>query len=134
MERSDICGCIMRLYFYADATKVMHYTTESIHQHKLCDEVRETILDFTDDLAEKMFGIIGKPALEDFAPESQFERLTTIDEVCNKCLYLADGIREAIESDNVYSGIVSLIDDFKGKISQEKFLATFDRHVNFQIN
>lgn len=131
MDSRDLCGCILRFYSYADATKMIHYTTNSNHQHELCDELRSVILGFVDDFAEQMFGIVGKPSMQDFSEDIPLERIDYIEDICERCGDLAEVIKSHIEDDRRFDCICSLIDDFVGKVRQKQFLATFDHNANY---
>lgn len=129
MNYGDLCDCIMRLFLYSDATKFIHYTTDSSHMHELCDETRDCIIAFADSLAEMLFGVVGKPSLSDFADDLMLGKLMTLEEICQHCMDLTDGLKDVIGDNPKLDNVVSLIDDFNGKIAQKKFLATFDNNV-----
>ena len=61
MSFQETCDIIFKLYLYADTAKMIHYTIDSMHGHELADDVRDTIIEFTDELAEQYFGYYGKP-------------------------------------------------------------------------
>ena len=61
MSFQETCDFIFKLYLYADNAKMIHYTIDSMHGHELADDVRDTIIEFADDLAEQYFGYYGKP-------------------------------------------------------------------------
>jgi DNA-binding ferritin-like protein len=126
MEKKEIADLVMGLFVYADVCKMIHYTTEQMHCHTLCDDVRDTIMEFADELAEKAFGHTGKPSFEDFSMKLTVKKTQDIAEVCNKCIELVEGLRKTVADDDTYSGIVSIIDDFKSDMAQKIYLATFD--------
>lgn len=126
MEKKELADLVMSLFVYADVCKMIHYTTDKMHCHTLCDDVRDTITDFADELAEKGFGHTGKPAFEDFSMKLAVTKTQDIAEVCNKCIELAEDLRKKIEDNDTYSGIVSIIDDFKSDMAQKIYLANFD--------
>lgn len=125
----QICDSIFRLYLYADNTKKIHYTTDSNHMHELCDKLRDTIIDFTDEFAEQSFGYYGKPKYGDFQSLSKLsiEETDDLNEICDRVVGIVALFGTEFKNDDKLSGIVSLIDDFKGKINQIKFLCTFDK-------
>ena len=127
-----VCNLIFRLYAYSDATKIIHYSTNSNHTHQLCDEIRDTILDFVDDLAEQSFGIIGKPSFNDMELTSDITVSDNLDGICTDAMASVEDYYSKCTKDPKMTPIVSLIDDFNGKMSQKKFLATFDKHSNYK--
>lgn len=123
----------MRLYMYADVTKMIHYTTDKNHAHELCDTVRDHILDFTDELAEQFFGYSGKPSFSDFSFNHDINKTDNLGEICGIVSSMTDELRAKCEKTPKLSNIVSLIDDFKGNLSKDAFLATFDKVSNFKM-
>lgn len=132
MTVSEISDIVFKLYLYADATKKIHYTTEKNHCHQLCDDVRDTILDFVDELAEQSFGYYGKPSYSDLSNINDLEINETEDlgELCDRASEIVDLMRTEFDKNEKLSGIVSLIDDYKGKMQKNKFLCTFDKVSN----
>lgn len=132
MELKGICEIVQKLYIYADETKKIHYTTEKNHTHELCDDVRDVILDFVDEFAEQMFGIFGKPSMNDFVSFKQIdiEESSNLNKICENCINLLSLFHKENKSNEKLSGIISLIDDFKGKLNKMQFLTTFDKIIN----
>lgn len=128
MDIHNICDTVMRLYLYLPVLKRIHYTIDSSHGHRLCDEIYEAVLKFADDLAEKSFGWIGKPSYTDFKDIDGYSVNDdeSLSKVCESIKDLVEPIRKEAEKDDKGSGIVSLIDDFKGEIDKMVFLTTFD--------
>ena len=108
MDKYNISDIVFKLYLYADATKMIHYTTDSMHAHELCDTVRDTIIDFADELAEQSFGYYGKP---------DFSRMTKLNSL------------EIKETDDLGELCKNATD--KGKMSKNIFLCSFDKISNY---
>lgn len=136
MEKNKIADIVMKLFLYGDMCKMIHYSTEKMHCHKLCDEVRDCINDFADDLAEKGFGITGKPEFSDFSLKLSVSSSDDIAVICKNCVDLVEDLRQEIDGSDVYagSGIVSIIDDFKSDMAQKIYLANFDNVSNEKLN
>ena len=130
MQIKDICDAITRLYLYADVTKFIHYSTPKNHMHKLCDEVRDEILKFVDELAEICFGYLGKPSYNDFSIKTQIKPSDDLRELCDSVIGVVTPIRTDCNKDEKLSGVVSLIDDFLAYLGKAKFLCTFDKLSN----
>lgn len=125
----EICRTVLEMYLFADSVKKIHYSTDSSHAHELCDEVRDTINNFADTLAEQMFGYIGKPSFSDFPKIGSLE-IPENDDLCKVCSVVSDrvdALRSDIKGDAKLTGTVSLIDDFKGDMQKLSFLCTFDK-------
>lgn len=136
MEKNKIADIVMKLFLYGDMCKMIHYSTEKMHCHKLCDEVRDTITDFADDLAEKSFGITGKPNFSDFSLKLAVNSSNDIAVICKNVVDLVEELRQEIDGNDVYagSGIVSIIDDFKSDMAQKIYLANFDNVSTEKLN
>jgi DNA-binding ferritin-like protein len=131
--QQEVCDILMKLYMYADVTKMVHYTTDKNHEHELCDIIRDDITSFADDLAEQFFGYSGKPSFSDFSFDQAINKTDNLGELCKVVSELVDEFRGKCESEKKLSNIVSLIDDFKGDMSKDAFLATFDKVSDYKI-
>lgn len=98
--------------------------------HELSDHVRDAILTFSDDLAEQYFGLMGKPSFEQLTLDLDVKKEDSIDAICRRAIDIVEPLRKECNSNDKMSGVVSLIDDFKGEMSKSIFLATFDRIAN----
>lgn len=136
MEISQISDIIFKLYLYADATKMIHYTTDGNHAHEMCDKIRNTITDFADELAEQSFGYYGKPSYTQLTKLNKLEINETDDlgELCARASEIVDMLRTEFNKIDKLSGIVSLIDDYKGVMQKNMFLCSFDKVSNYKQN
>lgn len=120
------------LYLYADMTKMIHYSTDKNHAHELCDSVRDDIVGFTDELAEQTFGYYGKPSFEEMSLKQPVNITSDIAQLCKNVLNCIEYIEKGYEKGGEHSDIISLIDDFKGKMRKSIFLSTFDKVSTFK--
>lgn len=127
-----VCETIFKLYLYADMTKMIHYTSDTMHQHELCDQVRDAINDYADGVAEQFFGYNGKPSFTDFSLKHEVNMTDDLGKLCGYVIILADMIRREADKEPKLSGIVSLTDDFKGELNKLVFLTKFDRISNYK--
>lgn len=119
-----ICNFITSLYLYADMTKFIHYSTNSNHKHELADDLRDKILEFSDDFAEQMFGILHKPRFSEFTLDLSLKYSEKIGGICKILLKLVGEVQEELKDDDKFTSILSLIDDFKGELNKIVFLDT----------
>lgn len=135
MDKHQISDIVFKLYLYADATKMIHYTTDSNHCHELCDTVRDTIVDFADELAEQSFGYYGKPDYTSMTKLNSQEIKETSDlgELCKYATEIVEMLRSEFEKNDDLSGLVSLIDDYKGAMNKNVFLCSFDKVSNYKM-
>jgi DNA-binding ferritin-like protein len=115
MSFREICDIIFKLYLYADTAKMIHYSTDSHHCHELADEVRDNILDFTDELAEQTFGYYGKPSFNQMSIKHDIKVENDLTKLCQNTLDTVSVIRSEFEKNPKLAGIVSLIDGYTEK-------------------
>ena len=133
MSFQEMCDIIFKLYLYADTAKMIHYTINSMHGHELADDVRDTIIEFADDLAEQYFGYYGKPRFGQLSIKHDIKIEEDINKLCQNCIDTVEIVRSECEKNTKLSGIVSLIDSFKEKMSKLVFLGTFDKVSNAKL-
>lgn len=134
MNYKDICDIIFKLYLYSDTAKMIHYSIDSMHGHELADDVRDTIIEFADELAEQFFGYFGRPQFNQMSIKQDIKVENDINKLCQNCIDTVEVIRTAFNKNDKLSGIVSLIDGFKEKISKLAFLGTFDKVSNIKLS
>ena len=133
MNFQTICDVIFKLYLYADNAKMIHYTISTMHGHELADDVRDAIVDFADELAEQYFGYFGRPRFGQLSVKQDIEVEEDINSLCKKCVALVEPVREECNKTSKLSGLVSLVDSFKEKMSKLVFLGTFDKVSNVKL-
>ena len=134
MTRKDISNTVMKLFLYGDLCKMIHYSTKKHHCHVLCDSVRDDITEFADELAEQAYGILGKPSYSDFSLRNSIKKTNDIAQLCKNVVGVVEPLRKSIEGNAKFSGLVSLIDDFKSKMAKNAYLASFDGVSSTLIN
>lgn len=122
----NVYDAIFRLYLYADTCKIIHYTCDKNHAHELADEIRNSILEFVDELAEQFFGYNGKPNKSELTVKLDVKEEDSLDAICQDVMDVVEPLRTEFNKNPKLSNLVSLIDDFKGSMNKCKFLATFD--------
>lgn len=134
MNFQETCDIIFKLYLYADTAKMIHYSIESMHGHELADEVRDCIIDFADELAEQYFGYYGKPRFEQLSIKHDIKIEDDLNKLCQNCLDTVEVVRSECQKNDKLSGIVSLVDGFKEKMSKLVFLGTFDKVSSINLS
>lgn len=134
MDFKLICDSIFRLYLYADVCKMIHYSTNSNHEHELSDNIRKAIMDFSDELAESIFGYYGKPKFNELSIKLDIQPTNDLGKLCQNVINVIEPLRKAFLKREKLSGLVSVIDDFKASMSKNTFLATFDKVSNYTLS
>ena len=133
MSFQETCDIIFKLYLYADTAKMIHFSIDSMHGHELADEIRDAIIDFADELAEQYFGYYGKPNFNQLSIKHDIKIDEDLGKLCQNCLDTVEIVRTECNKVPKLSGIVSLVDDFKEKMSKFVFLGTFDKVSNIKL-
>jgi len=133
MNYNETCDIIFKMYLYADTAKMIHYSIDSMHGHELADEVRDCILDFADELAEQFFGYYGRPSFNQLSIKHDIKIDNDLNKLCQNCIDEVEVIYSAVESNKKLSGLISLIDGFKEKLSKLAFLGTFDKVSSIKL-
>ncbi len=133
MQIKDICDVIFKLYLYADNTKMIHYSTDINHEHELADDLRDTILTFVDNLAEGTFGYYGRPSFNDMSLKQSISVERDLNKICQQCINIITPLRTDFSKNDKLSGIISLIDDFTGKLGKIAFRGTFNKVSNYKL-
>ena len=107
MSFQETCDIIFKLYLYADTAKMIHYTIDSMHGHELADDVRDTIIDFTDELAEQYFGYYGKPRFGQLSINQEIKIDEDINKLCQNCVNTVEIVRTECEKNSNFEGNVS---------------------------
>ena len=134
MNFQETCDIIFKLYLYADTAKMIHYTIDSMHGHELADDVRDCIIEFADELAEQYFGYYGKPRFTQLSINHDIKVEEDINKLCQNCVDMVEIVRTDCNKNPKLSGIVSLVDGFKEKMSKLVFLGTFDKVSNIKLS
>lgn len=126
MDTKKLCKAVFMLYKYAIMTKRVHYSTDGNHEHELCDVVMSDIIEFADSIAESGFGHYGKPSVGDMSVKIKVDERDTLEEMCKDVIDIATQLRDAFdsESDSSLQSLVSIVDDFVGKMKKDIFLGT----------
>ena len=98
------------------AIKQLHWDARNLEQHKLCDEIAETIADFQDQVSEVEQSISGNLALNKLQPTKY--KITT----------LKNFINDVIDTTNKfykYIGMRSDCESFLSEMQRKLYLANF---------
>lgn len=133
MNVKSFCDNIMRLYLYADMTKMIHYDIESGYGHELCDSTRDIITDYADKIAEIYFGYYGKPKFTDFKINVNVYTENDLGKLLGRVSDIVIAIKKDVTDITKLSGLISTIDDFIADISQKVFQCNFDKVSAYKL-
>jgi hypothetical protein len=106
---------------YHQELKMLHWGADKHSKHILTDEVDGEVLSFEDEIAEMAMGFLGEKiteGLKALLPENK-ELSGLLNELINDVVKFEN---DMTEDEN--RGIVSVCDDFIGKLNKYKYLET----------
>jgi len=116
---------LMKLMGYRNQLRMNHWQTKSFAEHKLTDEMLETLDDFIDRIGENTLGLFGRPKIntastnisDNAIVSTQYVLKCIEEELCELiCLYK--------EAD--HESMVALLGEFDSDVQKFKFLSTLD--------
>lgn len=128
----DFADNVMKLYLYADMLKAIHLSTDSYRCHELCDESQDEIREFIDEMCEQTYGYFGKPSFNDFKLEQNVYSESDLGKLLGRVMDIVTSLKGRYEKIEKLSGVVSLIDDFTGKLNQLVYLASFNKISDYK--
>ena len=133
MEIKTFCNYLVSMYLYTDMLKWIHLSTKKHWIHNYCDQFQDDIRKFLDELSEQFFGYYGRPNFSDFSFEQKVEMEEDMAKIMVKLQDIVTVIQDDVKDNTHLSGIVSLIDDFKGKLGKMVYLSKFDDISSFEL-
>lgn len=123
MDKKNCIWFLSTLEGYHSQLKMLHWSTTNYHEHKLCDDINEAILDYQDRFAEATMGHLhtrfNVGEVKSLLPEStQLQAL--LKELESDVLKM----KEYTESDNKTDGIMNILDDILESVNSWDYLAT----------
>lgn len=133
MNIKNVAELVMKLYLYSDMCKMIHYSAKKMHEHTQSDDVLNIIRDYADRIAENCFGFIGKPTFNDFSLEQPIKKANDLTQICQNVFDLLNNFEKKLKNPK-YSGIQSIIDEFKSSLSSIVYLNMFDKVSDKKLN
>lgn len=120
--KTEILSYINVLHGYTTAIKNLHWSSESMSEHKLCDDIAETLADNEDEIAEIAQGIFGKITKNELKPvsytiESTQKMLSDLLKATEEFYSKLDGTQ--------FIGLRSVVENFLGEINKYQYLIKF---------
>lgn len=121
MKRS-IINYINKLQSYKTAIKNIHWSSQNMSEHKLFDDIEETVSNTQDDIAEISQGIFGKLKFNDLRPKRY--NITTSKKMLQDLLSDSKTFLSTLRNKELI-GIKSIMENFIGEIDQFIYLHNF---------
>lgn len=123
MNKKNCIWFLSTLEGYHSQVKMMHWMTTNYHEHKLCDDIDESVLDYQDRFAEAAMGVLGERfgvgEIKSLIPES-----TQLSQLLNELEKDVLKMKQTIGDEPRFDGIANILDDILESVDSWKYLVT----------
>lgn len=136
--KSSILVYINKLQAYRTAIKNIHWSSNNMSEHKLFDDVGNTVSDVQDEVAEMAQGIYGKLKFNELKPKRY--NITSSKKMLQDLLSTTETFLQTLNRNKSLVGIKSVIENFVGELNKYLYLLDFclkedlKRRLKNQIN
>lgn len=120
--KSNILNYINILEGYKTAIKNLHWSSKNMSEHKLCDDIADTIASTQDKISEIAQGIFGKIKKNELKPRQY--KINTTKDMLDSLLSDTKSFYKELSSLKLV-GLRSEIETFIGSINQYQYLILF---------
>lgn len=117
--QEKIINYINQLHGYTTAIKNLHWSSSTMSEHKLCDDIADSIASNEDEIAEICQGIYGQIGKNELKPIQY--TISNTKSMLNDLLKDTEAFYEKIEG-NEFIGLRSVIENFLGEINKFQYL------------
>lgn len=136
--KSSILVYINKLQAYRTAIKNIHWSSNNMSEHKLFDDIGDTVSDVQDEVAEIAQGIYGKLKFNELKPKRY--NITSSKKMLQDLLSTTETFLQTLNRNKSLVGIKSVIENFVGELNKYLYLLDFclkedlKRRLKNQIN
>ena len=136
--KSSILVYINKLQAYRTAIKNIHWSSSNMSEHKLFDDIGNTVSDVQDEVAEIAQGIYGKLKFNEIKPKRY--NITSSKKMLQDLLSTTETFLQTLNRNKSLVGIKSVIENFVGELNKYLYLLDFclkedlKRRLKNQIN
>lgn len=121
---TKVLSFVKKLEGYKTAIKALHWDSDSLSQHELCDKIADTISEFQDTISEVEQSITGK--LDKKELEGEKYNVTTLKKFVEDVLDAANTFYKSIEDEgDTYTGMRSDCESFLSDMQRNLYLVNF---------
>ena len=115
---------VNKLEGYKTAIKSLHWDSDNLSQHELCDKIADTIAEFQDKVSEVEQSITGKLDKGELKPEKY--KVTSLKKFVEDVLDTANTFYKSIEDEgDTYTGMRSDCESFLSDMQRNLYLVNF---------
>ena len=122
-----ILAFIEKLELYKTKIKALHWDSDNLSQHKLCDEIADSIAEFQDQVSEVEQSISGKLPKNQFKPGNQeFGEIGSLKEFVNSVIEHTNTFYKELQNKgDKYIGMRSDCESFLSDMQRKLYLVNF---------
>lgn len=121
---AKVLSFVKKLEGYKTAIKALHWDSDSLSQHELCDKIADTISEFQDTVSEVEQSITGK--LDKKELEAEKYNVTSLKKFVEDVLDAANTFYKSIEDEgDTYTGMRSDCESFLSDMQRNLYLVNF---------
>ena len=121
---TKVLSFVNKLEGYKTAIKALHWDSDSLSQHELCDKIADTISEFQDTVSEVEQSITGK--LDKKELEAEKYNVTSLKKFVEDVLDAANTFYKSIEDEgDTYTGMRSDCESFLSDMQRNLYLVNF---------
>ena len=122
-----VLAFIEKLEIFKTKIKALHWDSDSLSQHKLCDEIAESIAEFQDQVSEVEQSISGKLGKNMFRPDNQeFGEIGSLKEFVNSVIEHTNTFYKELQNKgDKYIGMRSDCESFLSDMQRKLYLVNF---------
>lgn len=121
--KSSILVYINKLQAYRTAIKNIHWSSNNMSEHKLFDDIGNTVSDVQDEVAEMAQGIYGKLKFNELKPKRY--NITSSKKMLQDLLSTTETFLQTLNRNKSLVGIKSVIENFVGELNKYLYLLDF---------
>ena len=121
--KRNILSFVNKLQSYKTAIKNLHWSSKNMSEHKLWDEIADTVADTQDEIAEMAQGIFGNIELNELKPRRY--NITNSKKTLSDMLKDTKLFYSTVKRGEQFIGIRSEIENFIGQLEKYQYLMNF---------
>ena len=129
--RSNILNYINKLQSYKTAIKNLHWSSKKMSEHKLLDDIADSVADNQDEIAEIAQGIFGKIKNNELKPKRY--KIVDSKKMLDDILKDTQSFYATINGKNLI-GLRSVVENFIGELNKFKYLIVMCIKEDFKRN
>lgn len=129
--RSNILNYINKLQSYKTAIKNLHWSSKKMSEHKLLDDIADSVADNQDEIAEIAQGIFGKIKNNELKPKRY--KIVDSKKMLDDMLRDTQAFYATINGKNL-TGLRSVVENFIGELNKFKYLIVMCIKEDFKRN